>query len=122
MTGIASKSQTLIRVQRIDICWVGVWDSGVRVVEDNSTDRTFTLNQTIGIRFKSNIQFRFKSKPDRLKITRQFLCSLLKLWTLLRQSRHEATMLFFRSSLYLRPQQQRWCFDPTQRPKTNHDV
>ena len=68
VTGVASKR---CWVQGIDICWFGVWDSGVRV-EDNSTDRTFTLNQTIRFRFKSNNQFRFKSKPDKLKITRQF--------------------------------------------------
>ena len=78
-------------VQGIDISWVGVWNSRVRV-EDNSTDRTFTLNQTIRFRFKSNIHFRFKSEPDKLKITRQFLCSLLKLWTL-RQRHCKATIV-----------------------------
>ena len=78
-------------VQGIDISWVGVWNSQVRV-EDNSTDRTFTLNQTIRIRLKSNFHFRFKSEPDKLKITRQFLCSLLKLWTL-RQSHCKATIV-----------------------------
>ena len=112
VTGVASKR---CWVQGIDICWFGVWDSGVRV-EDNSTDRTFTLNQTIRFRFKSNNQFRFKSKPDKLKITRQFFCSLLKLWTL-RQSRGKATIVSC-SSWCLRPHPWR-CFDPTQRSRTS---
>ena len=103
-------------VQGIDISWVGVWNSQVRV-EDNSTDRTFTLNQTIRIRLKSNFHFRFKSEPDKLKITRQFLCSLLKLWTL--HAKATARPQLCRSSSCLR--RHRWRrLNPTQRSRTNH--
>ena len=59
-----------VGVQGIDIC-VGTEGSEV-CVEDNSTDRTFTLNQLTWSKLKPV----FNCGPRHLKITRQFLCSL----------------------------------------------
>ena len=67
---LPEKSGLWVGVQGIDIC-VGTEGSEV-CVEDNSTDRTFTLNQLTW----SKLKRKFNCGPRHLKITRQFLCSL----------------------------------------------